>query len=664
MTLFLGIDTGGTYTDAVLFDPERGPIRAAKALTTRHDLALGVDQALARVLGDDAGAIALVALSTTLATNAIVEGHGARVGLVLIGQGPEVLARAGLGRLLGGDPVVYLSGGHDATGAEREALDLDAAATAIAHLVPEVAAFAVAGYFATRNPAHEEAIAALIRERTGAPVSLSHALSARLDAPRRALTAVLNARLVPLLDRLVRAVGGLLAARGIAAPLMVVKGDGSLIGADFALGRPVETILSGPAASVIGARYLAGVADSEDAVVVDMGGTTTDIAVLAEGRPLLDAEGARVGGFRTMVEAVAVHTLGLGGDSEVHRDEWGALALGPNRVVPLALLGHLHPETIAVLRRQAGRDHPLSHDGRFALASRPLGDGEAGLTGADRRLHAALGAGPVALEALFAAHHRERSLGRLVARGLAAIAAFTPSDAAHVLGRHDAWSVEAARLGARLWVRAIGGDVAGFCRAVVARLATLSAEALVTAALAEGEGRTPDGSPFARFLLDRGLGGESAGMIDVAFTLKRPLVAIGAPAATYYPAVAERLDTRLCVPPFAAVSNAVGAVAGGVVQRVAALVTAPSDGLFRVHVDAGVADFTALEAACRHAAETVSALALARAEAAGAAATDVEVERDDTIVEGPGGLRIFLESRLVATASGRPRIARDAARRP
>src|SRR5690606_34837214 len=117
----------------------------------------------------------------------------------------------------------------------------------------------------------------------------------------------------------------------------VVKGDGSLISDAVALASPVETILSGPAASVIGARALAGLAEgAAGAFISDIGGTTTDIAVLHGGRAVLNREGATVGGFRTMVEAVAVHTLGLGGDSEVRPDSYRPLLVGPRRAVPLA----------------------------------------------------------------------------------------------------------------------------------------------------------------------------------------------------------------------------------------------------------------------------------------------------------------------------------------
>ena len=395
MAKFLGIDTGGTYTDAVLYDEVAGVTASAKALTTKHDLVIGVAEAMEKVLASHAGEeIQLVSLSTTLATNAIVEGQGSPVGLLLIGYGRDALARAGLGTALGSDPVAFIDGGHNAMGEEQAPLDLKAAGAAIAEQAPKVSAFAVAGYFAVRNPRHEIAVRELVRELSGLPVTCAHELTSNLDAPRRAMTTVLNARLIPLLQQLILAVRGLLAEKNITAPLMVVKGDGSLISDSLALTCPVETILSGPAASVVGACHLTGEAE---VVVADMGGTTTDIAVLKGGRPLLDREGAKVGGWRTMVEAVAVHTVGLGGDSQLRlaEDRWPAgpgLLVGPRRQVPLSLLAQQHPGVRDRLAAQLESDGPGDWDGRFALRLRQL-DGAA-LTPSEQRLWERLEAGP------------------------------------------------------------------------------------------------------------------------------------------------------------------------------------------------------------------------------------------------------------------------------
>lgn len=667
MPLFLGLDTGGTYTDAVLFDPDQGVLAAAKSLTTKHDLAIGLGGAMEGVLPEVTEGrkteVAMVGLSTTLATNAIVEGHASPICLLLAGYEPAALDRAGLRQALGGDPVVFIPGGHGPTGDEQHPLDLSAAAEAIRLHAPKVAAFAVSAMFSVRNPAHEIALRKLVRELTDLPVSCGHELTSKLDAPRRALTCALNARLIPQLQQLIRAVAGLLDARGIKAPLMVVKGDGSLIEASVAMECPVETILSGPAASVVGAHYLSG---EEDVFVSDMGGTTTDIALLSGGRPVLNRDGATVGGFRTMVEAVGVHTFGLGGDSEARLDEEG-LVVGPRRVMPISLLAHQYPATLAILREHRETDEPVSHRGQFALRQRPLDAGEASLNPTQAALWAKLGEGPQALARLITGPGALRALGRLVDRGLVLMSGFTPSDAAHILGRQQGWSVEAARLGAEIFLRRDRQgdwqpprDAEGFARQVREQVIRQTGEVIFAAAIAEEEGlERPDWGMLGQRMIDRSLAGAAAApsLIRTQLTLMRPLVAIGAPVASYYPDVAERLNTRLVIPPNAGVTNAVGAVASGVVQTVEALITQPTEGRFRLHLPTAVEDFTDLAAAAARGTAAVEAQAIAQAERAGAGEVQLSVSRKDKAVRERGGFEIFIESRIVATAFGRPRAA-------
>ncbi len=659
----LGIDTGGTYTDAALFDENRGVVAKAKSLTTRHDLAVGIAGAVDAVIAKaniPVTAISLVSLSTTLATNALVEGQGGRSGLVMIGFGPEDLKRDGLETALGTDPVIFLAGGHNVHGNETP-LDLGPLEKALPELPQPVASFAIAGYFAVRNPAHEIRVRDFILERSHLPVTCSHELSSKLGGPRRALTTLLNSRLVSMIDRLVGSCEGFLEARGIKAPMMVVRGDGALISAAEAKIRPIETILSGPAASLVGARYLTGL---DNAVVSDIGGTTTDVAVLEDGRPRLDADGAVVGGYRTMVEAVAMRTFGLGGDSEVRINDRGLEAkftLGPRRFLPLSLLAKTHGEVvIAALERQLRTAHVGRHDGRFAVRTGVPDRLASGLQPQEQALFEKIGATPVPLDQLLTTTPQKATLDRLVARGLVHISGITPSDAMHVLGRQGQWDTEAARMGLALAAR--GKDGAGrllaqtpeeLAEKIVARLTRQSCEVILGACLMD-DGVTGV-NPQESVEIDRALT-RNPGIVSFGVRLDRPLVGLGASAPVYYPAIAEMLDSACSVPDDADVANAIGAVVGQVRASVTVFVTSPDEGIFVVN-GAGVSvRLTSQEESFALARSRAEAAALAQARQNGAdePVVDLREEVDAPEVEGS---RKLVEARFIATASGRPRVA-------
>jgi len=670
MTLALGIDTGGTYTDAVLVDHATGEVlAAAKALTTRHDLSIGIGEAMVAVFEAEQRlspeAVNLVALSTTLATNAIAEGQDSPVCLLLIGYDRELMEQYSFQQELVTDDVVYLRGGHDVLGNEVAPLDEDAAREAILARRDEVEAFAVSGYFGVRNPTHELRVRALVEELADLPVTCGHELTTRLNAVRRATTVALNARLIPLLRELIATVRGTLDEQAIAAPLMVVKGDGSLVRAEWAMQRPIETVLSGPAASAVGAWHLAG---RRDVWVVDVGGTTTDIAALRDGQPRLNPEGARVGGWRTMVEAVDVHTTGLGGDSHVRFDRQGRLLIGPRRVVPLCLLASEHPEVIDELGRQAASPKredvgQLRWHAQFVVSwPRRVN----WLSDEDMALLRRLEAGPQSL-ALLTREVRygwllRRRIEELEARRVVQRAGFTPTDALHVLGRFQRWNAEASRRGAELLTAQAGLPVEALCEQVVQGVSDRVATELVSKVL-EDEVGPPDWErePTAAALLNRALNISRDGDLNCELTLRRPLVAIGAPVEAYMPRVAEQLHTELIIPPHAEVANAVGAVAGGVIQRLRVLIS-PLDGgeRFRLHLPDGVHDFADLEQAVHYAQQVMSARAEALARQAGAGQVEVQMARADRQVKVAAGWgqEIFLGAELIFTAVGRPSPAR------
>ena len=666
MAYLLGVDTGGTYTDAVILDETADAvIGKAKSLTTRADLALGIGRAVDAALagaGVQPSQIAMVSLSTTLATNALVEGQGGRVALIFIGFDADDLERGGLVEALKGDPVVRLAGGHNHAGGQAAALDMAALEQAVTELSGDVMGFAVASRFATRNPAHEVAARDLIRRVSGRPVTCSHELSAKLNGPKRALTAVLNARLIGMIDRLVAACERHLEAVGITAPLMVVRGDGALISAAMVRERPIETILSGPAASIVGARWLTG---ASDALVSDIGGTTTDVALLRNGLPEIDPEGARVGGLRTMVEAVAMRTSGLGGDSEVHVlaiGLTGGMRLGPRRLIPVSLLAVEHgPMVHAALDRWLSLDTAGEFDGRFVI---PMQGQTGGLTAREATVLERV-TKPMPLSLALTSRLEVAAMERLVARGLVMISGVTPSDASHVLGRLDAWDGTASVKALKLLAKRRNGsgdrialDGAVLAQAVIDQLTTQTVECLLEAAFDEDGGFDEQAEGLARHPLTTAGLNRHRGVVEVTLRLGVPVIGLGASAPSYYGAVGERLGCEMILPEHAGVANAIGAVVGQVSQRAQGLVSSPGEGRFTAHLPDGLQTFTSRDAALEALETALVAEATARAQAAGAADLRVTATRDirEAQVEGNP---MFIEATVTVTASGRPRVAHE-----
>lgn len=692
MTLSLGIDTGGTCTDAVLVNEKQELLASAKTLTTHGHLIKGLVAVTDQLLGDqEARQIGLVSLSTTLATNAVVEGQGRTVALVLVGFSPTWLERARLGEALGSDPVLFIAGGHTAGGVEAATLDLDELRRCVTsdhdrsgvRLCDRIEAWAVSSVFAVRNPRHELEVAACLRKLSGKPVSLGHRLSSGLDAPRRALTALLNARLIPALVELLDATAAMLRQRQIDAPIMVVKGDGTLIAESVARELPVETVLSGPAASVVAAGALG---TKSSAVVVDIGGTTSDIAVLEEGLPRLNPHGAEVGGWRTMVQAVDVASVGIGGDSELGVTEAGEIRVGPRRVIPLVMLASHNERIVAQLQSQLERGYSKSHDACFVVAL-PVGERRPRSVG-QRALLERIPADGISLEALFAVRTEALSLKRLETEGFVRRAAFTPTDASHVLGTQTTWPSRAAELGARLWFRQLQDQGASLARdlntvtAVERRVSEAVCAAVEHAsalAIAERVMRAPQVSArhhgervawLAEVLrgiqteavqsTDRtALGGEVPAPLSLEMTprIAASLFGLGASAGLYHPGAARLLKMECHIPPEAGVANAYGAVAGVVRQRRSVCLQPGGGHTVVALLPDGPQRFDTLESAVEAAEAVVRGLARTAALAAGAADDDdclvLSCQRNDTVVEQDGNTA-FVESILTAIASGRP----------
>ncbi len=665
MSFRLGIDTGGTFTDAVLVDDNKQIVHAGKSLTTRFDLSQGIGDVIAGLPAAALAQVSMVSLSTTLTTNSVVEDMGAPVGVLLPGYSEEQVKQSGLLEILPAQLVVILEGGFDAVGQEMQALDEEVARLAMLRLKDQVSAFAISSMFGTRNSSHENRLKQMVIEHTGMPVICGHELASSLGAPRRALTAALNARMVVPIKELIGSVEKILAQFGINAPLMIVKGDGSLASLENAIEKPIGTVLSGPAASVIGACQLSGL---QNAIVADMGGTTTDIAIVSNGQPRLCADGAQIGDWQPMVEAVRVNSIGLGGDSEVGFGGHKGLSLGPRRVVPTSLLAHLYPEVIGKLEAQL-EGMASARSNRFVLR---LENNQAllkQLSPLEMQAWEALQEGPLELDAVVQ-QDREfaRALARLKRVGLAIYSGFTPTDAVHVLGINSHWNREAAELSARIWMRQMrylygygkwqSDDVEAACREIYALVTSSIQRLLIEVGLNESQFNVSPAKMSGMVEMITQMivqsRGEQSGkpLFNLDFAADYPIVAVGAPAASYYPDVAAAMHIGLQLPEHGDVANAFGAVMGSIIQRARVTVTQPQFGIFCLFHEDEPLQFTTLEAAKQQARDIVTILAREKALAAGAINPSVTLDYEDVHVKDDIDGELFLESTVIATAIG------------
>jgi N-methylhydantoinase A/oxoprolinase/acetone carboxylase beta subunit len=574
--LALGIDTGGTYTDVVLLQYDTREVLASrKSPTTKRDLSIGVEEVIKGIPIADPYAIKLVSISTTLATNAIAEGKSKRAALFLIGYDPELVRAFSMEGRFGTPHYHYFSGGHDLYGREKETLDLPAILAKINEIKDQVDALAVSSYFSPLNPEHENRTREAVSEICDLPVVLGHQLSSKLGSVERATTAALNASLLVVLREFMDAARQAMKRRGINAPLMVVRGDGTLMSEAFASQTPVETIHSGPAASAIGGRFLSGL---DEALVIDIGGTTTDMALIENGQVAIDEHGATVSGYKTAVKAARLFTIALGGDSHIILGPDGGLHLGPERVVPLARLAWEHPamgERFEGLLRQPPSS--LSPDWlEYWFLLREPKEREQVKTEKEKALVDILLEGPKPLpeilERLKIVHGAQIGAGRLLGREIIGKAGLTPTDLLHVEGRFAPWDAEVSLSALTFFCRLCLLDATALCRQVWDRMTEVIVLGIITF-LSGKKLRPPhlEDEDMGRWFFDNSLYPAHA-HLETRFRLRRPLIGIGAPAGLFLKDIAAALHTDLILPEHYEAANAVGAVAGSVVSSEEVLV--------------------------------------------------------------------------------------------
>lgn len=570
--LGLGFDTGGTYTDAVIMDLDTGEIfERAKSLTTRNDLSIGIKGAIAEFDKSLLSEVVTVCLSSTLATNSIVEGKGCRVGLILIGSQITVSAKV--------DYSIMIKGSHTATGKVDEPLDVEAAKEFLKSIRGKVDCMAVTGFMSVRNPEHEQEIAALAKEILHVPVVCGYELSSGLGFNERTITCVMNARLIPVIEELIQSVNKVLDEFGIDAPLMIVKGDGSVMSEEMAKIRPVETILSGPASSINGAKKLSG---KDNAIVVDIGGTTTDIGIVRDGKPRLDPEGALIGGYRTRVMAAEITTAGMGGDSRIVING-EKVYLSPVRVIPLCVAAWKHPglrERLQALVDDGPKKIPVAHyarniviDTEYFIKVKEMKNADY-LTELDEKFLDFVKDEP---HSLAEAKRKLKeppisfNIEKMEELGIIQRIGLTPTDLMHARGCFTKYDAEASKLGIAYHAANLDMTPEEFIAKADYLVTEKIGMEIVKKVLLE-DNRETDLTGFGMDLVDKAVTGSHALDYDVSFRLNKPIIGMGGPAYDMLPKVAELLGTELVMPENYDVGNAVGAVSGKVVESIEILI--------------------------------------------------------------------------------------------
>lgn len=649
MPYILGLDTGGTYTDGVLVDIHTEQIVAkAKAFTTKHNLRIGMEACIDALKITDYSAIKMVALSTTLATNAVVEHRGGKTGLILIGKkGCE------------GIPTEYvevIDGEMDIKGNVLIPVSERQAAEAVRRLMPDVDAIAISAYASVRNPQHERRVKKIVEQLSELPVFCAHELTGALGYAERTATAVLNASLIGIVTDFVAATKESLRNRNIQAELMIVKSDGSLMREQVALNRPIDTILSGPAASVIGAQRLTGISN---ALVLDMGGTTVDIADITKGKVRVSNECASVAGWKTKVHAVEISTHGVGGDSlitvcdEIH--------IGPQKAEPISRVSCYYNnirQEIEDIRKAT----EFSHKEKETLSRCYCLIKETHLYNGDSvhdKIVDLLRIKPHSMAFLKKQAGREISntIQIMLQNKEINVIDLTPTDILHILNRYNEWDRQVAVIRGEIVAAANHLTLNGFAlkaeQAVYKKIYTACIQAI-----ADFERHHADlkNDRAAKYLIDKLFNDGDTGFLKAGCRLRKPLVAVGAPVKAWLSFLSQKMNTQVIFPEYADVANAIGSAFGEVKTYAEALLRKdPDREEYTLHLPTEKRIFHSRKAAMLEAEKILIENVRTQSRAAGCSEADVTVDRKEFYMNSFGGAeKKYVETRIRACAKGRP----------
>lgn len=665
MQLGLGIDTGGTFTDVALYDFNTNKvIDSAKAPTRKENLQKGIEEALDQLDGNLFQKVQFVSLSTTLATNACVENKGANATLILIGSHPKVVEQYGKEYgLPDADQIILLDGTVNDNGEAVKEPDWEYLKQRLKAFDPFTDCYAVVQTWSMLNPVFEQKAEAVIAEQCGKPVVCGHELSGKLNVLKRASAALLNAKLIPVIRDFMDNVLQGLKSKGIHAPVVIVRGDGSVMSLDFALKRPVETLLSGPAASMHGGVYLS---NHKNQIIVDIGGTTSDIALIKDGYPSLLEDGAVVGEWKTAIASVDMTTCAMGGDSEIKITKDKEITVGPQRVIPLCALAAQYPkveerlEELTQMRPLHTRPLPV-----FYVYTGKKGNR---LSEKDEAVLEALKEGPLDITKL--CEKIDQSIysfnaTELENKGLIMKSSLTPTDIMHIQGDFTRWNVRASLLAVQVLSNQFGIDKNRICKETYRKVVLKIYGTIVKMLLEKnrpGIAKTFD-TPFFDRLLEYSTFEDD--LLKASFYTSYVLCGLGAPAFIFIPLVGRLLNTTTYIPEYASVANAIGAVTGKVISIEEGMVLPRYENHaligYTVRTRKGSTFFKELEDAVSYAAKTLEEDAVSNALHRGAVEVQSIVEIDENraeilSAEESDENSLLVDIRILARATGGYRI--------
>lgn len=584
----LGIDTGGTCTDAVIYDSDREQVLSTgKTLTTKRRLEDGIENAIKLLDPDALKLVRFVSLSTTLATNACVENRGGRVKLLFIGADRKVLQQTY--REYGFDSLEDLlvidgvpEGGYAST-APPDWDDLEAIIDAFA----DAEAIGIVQLYPQKNGgAFEQKAREILKAHYDVPIICGSELFSDRNIFRRGAGTFLNVRLIPVIRSFLAAVKNVLAEFGLDVPIYVVRSDGSLMKESFALEHPVETLLCGPAASALGGVHMS---EDDDALIIDIGGTTTDVAIIRDGIAMTVDDGILINGWKTFVKGMFIDTFGLGGDSAVRYDG-RRIFLAANRQIPIAMICDEYPqikEKLLLLSEQANWADQYPYEGYVLLhdpadragAGSMAADGHDGATHKGSRhaeqwrqeIISALRNGPMMMHEIAQIGGRyqlDKNLAPLEQDETIMRFGLTPTDMMHILEDYDAYDTESAKIAAGILSRILQipeEDVPdriydAFIKKLVCNIERILAERRIT--------EWNEGMPDAvRAFLEKMYDEDPIGMSRMDFCSHLPIIGVGGPSHIFMGRAAGKLQTLAVLPEHARVANALGTLAGKIVVR-------------------------------------------------------------------------------------------------